>query len=82
MSREVTTIENSDDFLYLAQRGQLPQEWIDANGGDEGVGEIMRGERKVKKPRGGGRKAEAETEPEAVEEADEEDEAEADATEE
>jgi hypothetical protein len=74
LSREVETIETPDDFLYLAQRNQLPQEWIDANGGDEGVGEIMRGERKVKKPRGSSRRAAAAEEPEEVEEADEEDE--------
>jgi hypothetical protein len=78
VSREVDPNDpkNTDDFIYLAQRGQLTQEWIDANGGDEGVGEILRGERKVKKPRGGGRRAAAASEPEEVEEAGEEEESE------
>lgn len=54
MSREVdpNDIKSAEDFVYLAQRNQLPQAWIDANGGDDGVGEIMRGERKPKKPKG------------------------------
>jgi len=77
VSREVDpqNPQTTDDFIYLAHRGQLTQEWIDANGGEEGVGEILRGERKVKKPRGT-KKPEPEAEPEEVEEASDEPDAE------
>ena len=77
MSREVDpqNPQTTEDFIYLANRGQLTQEWIDANGGDEGVGEVLRGERKVKRPRG--KKVEPEAEAEEVEEADEPEEEEA-----
>lgn len=77
MSREVDpqNIQTAEDFVYLAQRNQLPQEWIDANGGAEGVGEIMRGERKVKKPKAQAKTEEAEAAPEEMEEESEEEEA-------
>lgn len=80
MSREVDpqNIQSTDDFLYLAQRGLLPQEWVDANGGDEGVAEIMRGEAKPKKPKAkAATKTEATPEEEMEEESDEEEETQA-----
>jgi len=79
LSREVDpqNPETTEDFQYLAQRNMLSQEWIDANGGPDGVAEILRGERKVKKPRKTRGAEEPTPEPEAVEEADEEEEAEA-----
>jgi hypothetical protein len=76
VSREVdpNNPASTEDFIYLANRSQLPQEWIDANGGDEGVAEIMRGERKVKKPSASRSRAEPQPEPEVVEEEEEEEE--------
>jgi len=71
VSREVdpNNPTNTEDFIYLAHRNLLTQDWIDANGGDEGVSEILNGDRKVKKPKGHKAPA-AEAEPEEVEEAD------------
>jgi hypothetical protein len=50
MSREVDPIkpQSTEDLLYLAQRNQLTEAWVEKLGGDEGVIALLNGEKIVR----------------------------------